>query len=236
MAQSRFWHVRHGFNWYKDYPTVIAWHKKFASKNRNWRVMKKEDKIIYSSAPPADSRDEIPKGIVGLFRVVSDIYEDSVGNLCYNIEPLYIPKGDEWPMPFSPKNDLGLSLKPMGTIFELKPEEYRKIKSFLLGMNEPENHEGVVTLFSKVHRMLGYPFIKTIRQGYPDAEAGDYGKEKKIEFEFDSADFLRDMEKGNHDPNDCDAIVCWKDGWGKSRKYTRAKRLKMLELEPLYGS
>jgi hypothetical protein len=140
-------------------------------------------------------------------------------------------------MPFSPKNDLGLSLKPMGTIFELKREQYRKIKSFLLGMNEPNNHEGVVALFSKAHRMLGYPFIKIIKQGFPDAVAEDCsGKEKNIEFEFDSADFLKDMEKGKHDPNDCDVIVCWRERWGATRQYTRAKRLIVLELEPLYGS
>lgn len=230
----KFWYIRHSFSWYKENPNVISWNKIDAEKNRDWRTIKKGDKVIYFS-------HEEPKGIVGLFMVVSKCYEHSVGkktSLRYDIKPLYIPKGDGWPMKFSPKKDIRVSLKPMGTIFELKKDQYRKIKSFLLGMNEPINHEGVVTLFSKIHREIGYPFIRDIRQFFPDAIVEDSdGKEKRIEFEFDSADFRKDMQKGTHDPRKCDVIVCWKDSWGATRLIDRqTKRLKLVELRSLYGS
>jgi predicted RNA-binding protein with PUA-like domain len=234
LRGPKFWYIRHPFTWYKEHPNLISWNKNYAERNRDYRTIEKDDKVIYFS-------HEDPKGIVGLFTVVSKCYEHSVGTkplLCYDIKPLYIPKGDEWPMKFSPTKDVRISLRPMGTIFELKKDQYRKIKSFLLGMNEPTNHEGVVTLFSKIHREIGYPFIRDINQYFPDAIVEDSdGKEKRIEFEFDSADFLRDMQKGKHDPKECDVIVCWKDSWGATRLIDRqTKRLKLVELRALYGS
>ena len=232
MRGPKFWYIRHPFDWYKENPNIIDCEENSA--NRDWRTIRIEDKVIYFS-------HKEPKGIVGLFAVVSKCYPYSVEGttyLRYNIKPLYFPKGDEWPMPFSPKKDVGLSLKPMGAIFELKKDQYRRIKSFLLGMNEPTNHEGVVALFSKIHREIGFPFIRDIQQFFPDAIVEDSdGKEKRIEFEFDSADFLRDMQKGKHDPSKCDIIVCWKDSWGVTRLIDRqTKRVKLVELRSLYGS
>jgi len=227
--EPKFWYIRHGFCWYKKNPKIISWNKIYAEKNRDFRTIRKDDKVIYYS-------HEEPKGIVGLFRVASDYYELGVGKTIssrYDIAPLYLPFDGKWPLEFSPTKDVGLSLRPMGAIFELKKDQYRKIKSFLLGMNEPINHEGVVALFSKIHREIGYRLIEKIHQGYPDAIVLDSrGKEKRIEFEFDSADFLKDMEMGKHDPEKCDVIVCWKDGWGA----TRPSRPKMVELQSLYGS
>jgi hypothetical protein len=226
----RFWFVRHPFEWYKKHPDMIDWRRHYAEKSKEWRAIRESDKVIYYS-------HETPKGIVGLFEVTSNCDETVIKgigkSLYYRINPLFLPNGGQKPRVFSAKNDVGLSLKPMGTVFELKPEQYRKIKSFLLDMDEPMNHEGVVTLFSKIHTYLGYPRIKTIQTRYPDAVVIDSeGKEKRVEFEFDSDDFRKDMEKGKHDPRDCDVIVCWKDGWG----HTRPKKLEMIELQSLYGS
>jgi len=227
-GEHKFWYVRHPFSWFKKHPNIISWSKSEAS--ITFGKVDINDKIIYYSYKE-------PKGIVGLFEITSKMYEaypeKSMLEWCYDIKPLYIPKGDEWPKEFSPKHDAELSLRPMGAIFRLKPDQYRKIKSFLLGMNEPTNHEGIVALFSKIHREIGFPLIKEIRQSYPDAIVRDAeGKEKRIEFEFDSDDFRRDMEKGKHDPKECDVIVCWKDGWGQ----TRPKQLKLVELQLSYGS
>lgn len=235
MAKApNFWYIRHPFSWYENHPNLISWNECYAKNNKDWRSIKIDDKVIYYS-------HEEPKGIVGIFEVTSKMYKHSFENgpleLCYDVKPLYLPISDGnrsvQPRKFSPKEDVELSLKPKGTIVKLKPDQYRKIKAFLLGMEEPVNHEGVVALFSKIHREVGFPFIKEIRQKYPDIVAEDMnGKEKKIELEFDSDDFRKDMENGKHDPKKCDCIVCWHDGWGQ----TRPKKLKLIELQALYGS
>lgn len=227
MRGTKFWHIRHPFSWYKDNPNLIDISLERA--NINWKSIEKEDKVVYYS-------HEKPTGIIGLFRVASKEWTRTVKGkkyLCYDIEPLYLPYGGKWPLEFSPKRDVGLSLKPMGSIVKLNRERYMKIKSFILGMNEPTNHEGVVVLFSKIHREIGYPLIKEVFYNrYPDAIVEDFtGREKRIEFEVDSDDFRKDMERGKHDPKECDAIVCWTNSWRP-----RPRRPKIVPLKPLYGS
>jgi len=70
---------------------------------------------------------------------------------------------------------------------------------------EPVDEMGVVFLFAKHHREIGFPFIVKLRSRFPDAIAIDMKGEKKlIELEFRSSGF-------NHDPKGCDYIVCWVD-------------------------
>lgn len=70
---------------------------------------------------------------------------------------------------------------------------------------EPVDEMGVVYLFARHHREIGFPFIVKLRRKYPDAIAIDTkGERKLIELEFRSSDF-------NHDPKGCDYIVCWID-------------------------
>ena len=79
---------------------------------------------------------------------------------------------------------------------------------------EPVNEQGVIFLFAKYHKELGIEYIEGIQQGFPDA----FGRRKigkteyepvDIEFEFKSIDF----KNHQHDPNQCDIIVCWEHNW-----------------------
>lgn len=72
----------------------------------------------------------------------------------------------------------------------------------------PTNEQGVVLLFGMMAKELGFE-VEMVRTGYPDCEAkrmGADGKLRKvrIEFEFVSSRF-------DHDPEECDLIVCWED-------------------------
>jgi len=79
---------------------------------------------------------------------------------------------------------------------------------------EPVNEQGVIFLFAKYHKELGIEYIEGIQQGFPDA----FGRRKigrteyepvDIEFEFRSLDF----KNHQHDPNQCDIVVCWEHNW-----------------------
>jgi len=79
---------------------------------------------------------------------------------------------------------------------------------------EPVNEQGVIFLFAKYHKELGIEYIEGIQQGFPDA----FGRRKTgrteyepvdIEFEYRSLDF----KNHQHDPNQCDLIVCWEHNW-----------------------
>ena len=76
----------------------------------------------------------------------------------------------------------------------------------------PLNENGVIFLFSKIHDRLGIN-IEAIQASFPDAK----GRRKVskgwedvwIEFEFKSSQF----KAHNHDPKECDIIVCWEHDW-----------------------
>jgi len=76
----------------------------------------------------------------------------------------------------------------------------------------PLNENGVIFLFSKIHDKLGIN-IEAIQPSFPDAK----GRRKArrgwediwIEFEFKSSNF----KIHNHDPKECDVIVCWEHDW-----------------------
>ena len=74
----------------------------------------------------------------------------------------------------------------------------------------PVNEQGVVFLFGMIAHELGL-YVELVRPGYPDCIAKrDIGKgrweEVKIEFEFRSSNF-------DHEPSECDMIVCWEHDW-----------------------
>jgi len=102
------------------------------------------------------------------------------------------------------------------------PVEERKKRLRIVGprsqipdlVYEPVNEQGVIFLFAKYHKELGIEYIEGIQQGFPDA----FGRRKigkteyepvDIEFEFKSLDF----KNHQHDPNQCDIIVCWEHNW-----------------------
>lgn len=75
---------------------------------------------------------------------------------------------------------------------------------------EPTDEIGVVYLFAKYHKQLGFPHVKLIRDGFPDAMVLNHdGSEKAVEFEYRSANFLNH----GHDASKCDFIVCWEHDW-----------------------
>lgn len=76
----------------------------------------------------------------------------------------------------------------------------------------PVNEQGVVYLFSKVAEDLNM-YVEEVRTAFPDCVARRFngkGWERiYIEFEFLSSNF----QGHNHNPADCDMIVCWEHDW-----------------------
>ncbi len=77
----------------------------------------------------------------------------------------------------------------------------------------PTNEGGVISLFGAMAASLGFLILK-IQTEFPDCEAvrvagKDRNRPVKIEFEYESRNFLRHM----HDPAKCDIIVCWEHNW-----------------------
>lgn len=70
---------------------------------------------------------------------------------------------------------------------------------------EPQSHDEVMFLFSKLHTKIGFPYITQIQKDYPDVHALDNERTlKRIEIETLASQF-------NHDPKGCDVIVCWEN-------------------------
>lgn len=76
---------------------------------------------------------------------------------------------------------------------------------------EPSNELGVIALFAKYHEDLGFPYIVKVSDAFPDVSViGDDGEYREIEFEYRSQNFATH----NHDPEECDYVVCWIEDWG----------------------
>jgi hypothetical protein len=92
----------------------------------------------------------------------------------------------------------------------------------------PVNENGVIFLFGKVAADLNM-YVETIRPGYPDCVAKRYiGKSKweeiRIEFEYFSSHFIAHK----HNPDYCDAIVCWIHDW-----HDHPKNIEIIELQSI---
>ena len=78
----------------------------------------------------------------------------------------------------------------------------------------PLNELGVVLLFGIVAKEIGFE-VESVNISFPDCEAKKYDSKSgtyektTIEFEFSSSNF----KKHNHDPDQCDLIVCWEHDW-----------------------
>jgi Homing endonuclease associated repeat len=77
----------------------------------------------------------------------------------------------------------------------------------------PINEDGVIFAFGTVAERLGF-VVTRVQSEFPDCEAlRRIGEERwqrlRIEFEYESRNFLRHM----HDPNECDLIICWEHNW-----------------------
>jgi len=97
----------------------------------------------------------------------------------------------------------------------------------------PVNEQGVIFLFSKIQKELGF-VIESIQTGFPDArgriKTNKGWREVWIEFEFRSSSYLvhgHPLEIGT-----CDYIVCWEDDWKKAPPHLQIIELKT-ELEKI---
>jgi len=77
----------------------------------------------------------------------------------------------------------------------------------------PTNESGVVYLFGAVAASLGFVMLR-IQTEFPDGEglrlvAPDRWQRVRIEFEYESRNFLRHL----HQVSECDVIVCWEHNW-----------------------
>jgi Homing endonuclease associated repeat len=77
----------------------------------------------------------------------------------------------------------------------------------------PVNEQGVVYLFGALSERLGFLVLR-VQTEFPDCEAmrvvdGKRMQRVRIEFEYESRNFLRHM----HEPAGCDLIVCWEHNW-----------------------
>ncbi|HKD80092.1 MAG TPA: hypothetical protein VKH81_10385 [Candidatus Angelobacter sp.] len=97
-------------------------------------------------------------------------------------------------------------------VFQDRPV-YGPLMNLAEMVHEPLSEQGVVFAFGLVARRLGFSVLR-FQQGFPDCEAlreivkGQLQR-VRIEFEFESRNFLRHR----HNPNGCDAIVCWTHNW-----------------------
>lgn len=99
----------------------------------------------------------------------------------------------------------------------------------------PEGELGVVYLFSKLQRELGYLSVVRLKDTFPDCEAIKFGRKKvQIEFEFRSKNFLsQHKEKGLKEVNE---IVCWEDNWPPAKRGLLGKhKVAIKELREILG-
>lgn len=78
---------------------------------------------------------------------------------------------------------------------------------------EPTNENGVLFLFGKLHKRLGFK-VEAIQEAFPDVRArkkNDKGlwETISIELEHKSSNFI----DHGHPIDECDVIVCWEDDW-----------------------
>jgi len=97
----------------------------------------------------------------------------------------------------------------------------------------PEGELGVVYLFSKLQKELGYANIIRLGDSFPDCEAlRNGGKRIQIEFEFRSKNFLNQ----HHDLREVNEIICWEDNWpSEKRSLLKKHRVAIIELRKFLG-
>jgi hypothetical protein len=204
-----YWIIQHTLLSFGDRSDAIGMRKARAERDKNFRTIKKGDKIVYYVGKNTS---------LGLFEVTSDEWlplkrwspQRKEPHLAYNIRPIF-PQIGELKL-----SDFGVGSTRGRTAIPLTMEEYKNVKERILGMGEPTDHESTVALFAKLHSAIGFPRLLKIRQEYPDVIAGDStGKETRIELEFQSHTFENE-HAGQAEL--CDLVVCWEDTWGRAAR------------------
>lgn len=110
-----------------------------------------------------------------------------------------------------PRTSLGA--RPPTRVAKKPPRRFGPPINFPGLRHAPINEQGVVFLFGVIAKKLGFE-VESVQESYPDCTAkkkrhdGSF-EDARIEFEFKSSSF----KKHNHDPKDCDYIVCWEHDW-----------------------
>ncbi len=101
----------------------------------------------------------------------------------------------------------------------------------------PQGELGVVYLFSKLQRELGYTAITRLGDTFPDCGAIKYtGRNTRIEFEFHSRNFLNHHKPVNESLKQVDEIICWEDNWPPEKRYLLKKyRVGVREIRGFLG-
>lgn len=94
----------------------------------------------------------------------------------------------------------------------------------------PENELGVVFLFGKMHRNLGFPEIDVVQPWFPDCWAfqrtGTGTRRVWIEFEFRTRSFKPHIPELKKLSPRRGYVVCWENDWPEVRKYADVIELK----------
>lgn len=202
-----YWFVQHDIEAYWDRPDAIGSPKARALRDRNFRQMSKGDKVVYYAKQ---------KRTLGLFQISSERWLELKSwsrsrkgpHMTYQIKPICAGIFEMDP------SDFGIGTTRGRTVIRLTKEQYRMMVARILGMEDPENHEGTVALFAKLHRACGFPKLLKVGEAYPDIIVVDEnGREARIEVEFESANFEREHM---NEADKCDTVVCWRDTWGRA--------------------
>jgi len=202
-----YWLVQHDIEAYWDRPNAIGSPKARALRDRNFRQIRRGDKLVYYAKR---------KKALGLFQVSSERWVELKSwsktrrgeHMAYEIKPIAAGISE------IDLSEIGIATTRGRTVIHLTKEQYRRIATDIVGMEDPENHEGTVALFAKLHKACGFRRLIRIGEAYPDIIAVDEnGREARIEVEFESGNFERE-HMGEADK--CDLIVCWRDTWGRA--------------------
>jgi len=202
-----YWLVQHDIEAYWDRPNAIGSPKARALRDRNFRKMRKSDKVVYYAKQ---------KRTLGIFQISSERWFElknwsrtrKGAHMTYEIKPIYAAILDMGP------SDFGIKTTRGRTVIPLTRDQYRMMVAQIVGMGDPESHEGTVALFAKLHRACGFPRLLKVGEAYPDISAvEENGREARIEVEFESGNFEREHVD---EADKCDIIVCWRDTWGRA--------------------
>lgn len=202
-----YWLVQHDIGAYWDRPNAIGSPKARALRHGSFKNMRKGDKVVYYAKQ---------KRTLGIFQISSEQWLElkswsrtrKGAHMTYEIKPIYTAISDMDP------SDFGIKTTRGRTVIPLTKDQYRMMVAQIVGMGDPENHEGTVALFAKLHKACGFPRLLKVGEAYPDIVAVDEnGREARVEVEFESAYFEREHM---NEADKCDIIVCWKDTWGRA--------------------
>jgi hypothetical protein len=109
-------------------------------------------------------------------------------------------------------------------------EERSELIDFQGVRHAPENEMGVVLLFAKLHRMLGFPVVDVIQPHFPDCWAiqkiGNGTRRVWIEFEYASRGFKSHVRQLRGLRPRRGIVICWHHDWRECERYATVIELR----------